>query len=258
MSTIGIDDSYLDSTNEENVDWSLFFDPGQWYITPELVLDKYQSFLFALGGSALATIIYVLFYLYGKQWWDGQKRTRFNFSDFTTNLLWCGMHYPLALSAWIIYLENDEEWCRALTIYSITIGVNAVYPISLFAIRDYSLALMNLLILIGVSMFTTSQFNPILPFCSSINTPYLLFLFVYLVQFCIIWYFNEGKKMMKEMMKEGLVKSTFSLTTGSSRSKVTNKERKKKTEKFPGSRKKMEELKKKTQKMKENSDKKSD
>jgi hypothetical protein len=67
------------------------------------------------------------------------------------------------------------------------------------------LALLNILILLGVAMFTSNQFSFTLPFASIINTPYLFWLLYCLIDFSFFWWMNEGKEAM-EMVKGGASK----------------------------------------------------
>jgi hypothetical protein len=67
------------------------------------------------------------------------------------------------------------------------------------------LALLNILILLGVAMFTSNQFSSVLHFASIINTPYLFWLLYCFLDFCYFWWTNEGKEAM-EMVKGGATK----------------------------------------------------
>ena len=67
---------------------------------------------------------------------------------------------------------------------------------SLWWSQDLSLALLNILILLGVAMFTTNQFSFTLPFASLINTPYLFWLLYLFFDFCYFWWLNEGREAM--------------------------------------------------------------
>lgn len=181
------------------IDWELLFQPSEWYITPTIIAENSKSLLATIGFSLFCALVFFIARSKGihkKGFWGEMRFSKFRFPDSTLLLLWYLFYIPLAIGAWLIYIEQENKWSRALTIYILHMIVNVVFSISLWWIQDVSLALLNLLVLIGIAMFTTSQFGKVLYFASYINTPYLLFLLIYFLEFCYFWYLNEGQELM--------------------------------------------------------------
>lgn len=181
------------------VDWSLLFQPSEWYITPTVIKENATSLLVSISFSVACALIFLFARSKGihkKGYWGEMRFSRLRFSDAALLLAWFSTYIPLTVSAWLVYIEQESQWSRALTIYALHMVVNFMFSVSLWWIQDVSLALLNLLTLIGVAMFTTSQFGKVLYFASYINTPYLLFLLVYFLEFCYFWYLNEGQELM--------------------------------------------------------------
>jgi len=181
------------------IEWNLMFSPSQWWLTPTMVKENLPTLALTLGSVAFS----ILFFLFSKS--RGDKSEFFlklktaktlKIPDNLVILIWNILYLPLALGAWLVYYYGDKKWSRALTVYSLHMVVNLLFPVSFWWIKDLSLALLNLITLIGVAMFATSQFSNTLYFAGQIQTPYLLFLLMYTIQFCYVWYLNEGKELM--------------------------------------------------------------
>jgi benzodiazapine receptor len=192
---------------QPDVSWEYLFQPSEWYVTPSVIAENYLALAAAVGAILVAAAVFLYARNQGikSDWYRKLKRGRFNLSDSTTLQAWLVLYIPLALSSWLVWVYGGKEWNRALTVYSLHLLVNVLFAVSLWWVRDLSLALLNLITLIGVAMFTSTQFNSVLKFASFINTPYLLFLFFYTIQFAYFWYLNEGKELMDiaQMMKKG-------------------------------------------------------
>jgi tryptophan-rich sensory protein len=185
-------------TNVNNVNWNYLFEPSQWYITIEKLEQNYLSLIVSFLACFVAYAIFLFTKYKGTQSpkWTKLKIPKGFISDSLFVKLWGLSYIPLAFSSWLIWLHFEGEWSRDLTVYSSHLAVNALFGISCWIVKDLSLALLNLIILIGVAMFTTTQFSNTLYFASFINTPYLVFLTLYTIQFCYFWYLNEGKEVL--------------------------------------------------------------
>jgi tryptophan-rich sensory protein len=197
----GIEDNYRNRPNlnvKNTINWKYLFEPSQWYITGEKLEKNYLSLIVSFSVCLFAFAIY----LYTKnrgtksKKWEKIKQSNIILSDSTITKLWALSYIPLVISSWLIWVHFEGNWTRDMTVYSSHLAVNALFGISLYMIQDISLALLNLFVLIGVAMFTTAQFGNTLYFASFINTPYLIFLSVYALQFCHFWYLNEGDELL--------------------------------------------------------------
>ncbi len=192
-------DSHFAETDDLPVDWSYLFSPSDWYVNMEMIQDNFLALVASFAVVAVCSVLFVVIRKLGSntEWYKSLRfANRLRLSDDQVTIIWILLYIPLAFSAWLIWVYGGEEWNRGLTIYSLHLIVNVLFAVSFWWVQDISLALLNLITLIGVAMFTTSQFNYTLKFASYINTPYLLFLFIYTVQFSYFWYLNEGKELM--------------------------------------------------------------
>lgn len=200
-------DPQMSQFDQPDVSWEYLFQPSEWYVTPQIIGENYLSLAAAFGAVIVAALVFLFARNQGvkSDWFRKMKRGRFNISETLAAQAWLAFYIPLGLSSWLVWVYGGKEWNRALTVYSLHLLVNVLYAISLWWVRDLSLALLNLITLIGVAMFTSTQFNGVLKFASFINTPYLLFLLAYTAQFAYFWYLNEGKELLDiaQMMKKG-------------------------------------------------------
>src|SRR5690606_9014127 len=153
-------------------------------------MENYVSLGVSFGAIVLAFIIFVFSRSRGidSTWWKGLKVPKYHFSDRRVLQLWAIFYIPLWISSWLVWIHSGKQWTRALTVYSSHMIVNVLFAVSLWWVKDVSLALLNLFTLIGVAMFTTTQFGAVLQFASIINTPYLFWLLIYTLYFCYFWY----------------------------------------------------------------------
>lgn len=202
-------DPQLTHFDQPDVNWEYLFQPSEWYITPEVIAENCVSLAAALGAVAIAALVFLFArrQRIKSEWYSNLKVNNFIFSDSTLLQLWLLMYIPLGISSWLIWIHGGKEWSRSLTVYSLHLLVNVLFAVSFWWVKDMSLALLNLITLIGVSMFTSTQFNSVLKFASFINTPYLFFLLIYFIQFAYNWYLNEGKEMLDiaQSMRKGTV-----------------------------------------------------
>jgi benzodiazapine receptor len=232
-------DPQLTHFEQPDVNWEYLFQPSEWYITPEVITENYVSLAVALGAVTVAALVFIFARRQGikSDWYRKLKLNNFIFSDSTLLQLWLLMYIPLGISSWLVWIHGGKEWSRSLTVYSLHLLVNVLFAVSFWWVKDMSLALLNLITLIGVSMFTSTQFNSILKFASFINTPYLFFLLIYLIQFAYNWYLNDGKEMLD-------------IAQNMRRGAVSTKDKKKRTSALPADVKK--KLQEKLQKEREN------
>jgi tryptophan-rich sensory protein len=190
------------------VNWDLLMQPSEWYIRPDVIMENSTPLLISLGVALLAFVLFLVARSRGVDdpWWRNMKRTKLAFSPTNFILLWGFFYIPLAVSAWLIYIHSGNQWTRPLTVYAAHLCVNVLFAVSLWWVRDLSLALLNLVTLLGVAMFTSTQFSSILHFASVINIPYLFWLLYCLVDFGYFWYLNEGKDMLDVNQLKGIVK----------------------------------------------------
>eukprot|EP01080_Neovahlkampfia_damariscottae_P004217 gene4217-7554_t len=182
-----------------DVNWNLLFQIDQWYINQEVLTQHWQSLLISFGVVFICFIIFIIGQKMGinTQFWKGMKFSKYSiFNSPHFNLFWSIFYFPLAIGSWLIWINTEEKWSNSMTIYFAHLAVNALFSTSLWWSQDLSLALLNLLILLGVAMFTTNQFSFTLPFASLINTPYLFWLLYLFIDFCYVWWINEGKEAM--------------------------------------------------------------
>ncbi|KAF0982292.1 hypothetical protein FDP41_011222 [Naegleria fowleri] len=186
-------------TQQPDVSWEYLFQPDQWYITPQSVSENFVPLVLSLAAVAVAAFVFWFSRNQGikTQWYRKLEKGKYYFSETLIFNVWIALYIPLAIGAWLSYVYGGQTWNRALTVYALHLIVNVLFSVSLWWVKDLSLALLNLITLIGVSMFTTSQFNSILKFAGYINTPYMLWLLIFTVQFGYFWYLNEGKELME-------------------------------------------------------------
>ncbi|KAL0486410.1 translocator protein [Acrasis kona] len=199
MSEEFLDNTLTDILAEQpDVNLENFFDVSSWYITHEVIAEHYLSLLAAFGGVALAVALFLFARSQGvkTKWYKDLKRPGYALKEKTVLKIWFATYIPLAVASWLVFIHGGETWNRALTVYSLHLLVNVLFAVSLYWVQDLSLALLNLITLIGVAMFTVTQFNSVLKFAGYIQTPYLLWLLAYTIQFCHVWYLNEGKELM--------------------------------------------------------------
>ena len=242
MSSIGIEDDMFGEDGKNVFSWSKMLEKETIEMLFNQIRKNTNSFIpIVLGGSILSIMIYFLFYLIGRKWYSSLKKSRMSFSDSTTNLIWCLFFIPICYSGWRLFLETVDYKSKKMIIFYAHLAVNLIYTMSIWVIKNFSLGILILIILIGIAMYSNSILEEVDPFLSALNTPYLFFLLVFLVQFSAVFWLNEGKYALKETMKDGLFSSAFS-TSGS---KIKIKEKKQKGENFPGSKKTLSMLKEK-------------
>lgn len=208
-------DPQLSHFEQPDVSWEYLFQPSEWYVTPSVLAENYLSFAAAFGAVFLAALIFLFARNQGikSDWYRKLKRGgKLNIPEILTVQAWLALYIPLGLSSWLVYVHGGKEWNRALTVYALHMLVNVLFSVSFYWVKDLSLALLNLFTLIGVAMFTSTQFNGVLKFASYINTPYLLFLLAYAIQYSYFWYLNEGKELIDQV--QSMRKGNASLTTG--------------------------------------------
>lgn len=213
------------------VNWDLFFQPDQWYLTPETVSNGFVPLAASFGAVLIPLITFFIFKGYGQgtKWWQDRKTASWSLSQSNFTLGWILFYVPLALSSWIIWTQ-DNDWSRALTVYAIHLLVNALFPVSLWYFQDISLALLNLIILLGVAMYTTSQFASKVHFAYVVNIPYLFWLLYLLIEFSYFWYLNEGKdaldvNQMKGGKKKKIVKGMPEAVKAEYRAKLSKEKK---------------------------------
>jgi benzodiazapine receptor len=204
-------DEFLDNTDilseQPDVNWEYLFDPSSWYITPEVITENFLALAVSIAGVVLAAVIFYFARNQGikSRWYRDLKQPRFALKEIQVLRIWFAMYVPLAIASWLVFIHGGQTWNRALTVYALHMLVNVLFAVSLWWVQDLSLALLNLITLIGVAMFTVTQFNSVLKFAGYIQTPYLLWLLAYTIHFCYTWYLNEGKELMDvaKMAKSG-------------------------------------------------------
>ncbi|EFC50683.1 predicted protein [Naegleria gruberi] len=186
-------------TQQPDVSWEYLFQPDQWYITPEAISENFFALVLSLAAVAVAAGIFWFARNKGikSKWYKDLEKGKYYFSESLIFNIWIALYIPLAIGSWLSYVHGGQTWNRALTVYALHLVVNVLFSVSLWWVQDLSLALLNLITLIGVSMFTTSQFNSILKFAGYINTPYMLWLLIFTAQYAYFWYLNEGKELME-------------------------------------------------------------
>eukprot|EP01027_Heterolobosea_sp_BB2_P000620 GEZU01000897.1.p1 GENE.GEZU01000897.1~~GEZU01000897.1.p1 ORF type:complete len:161 (+),score=53.24 GEZU01000897.1:474-956(+) len=88
--------------------------------------------------------------------------------------------------------------------YAVQLFLNATYGVSLFYIRDLSLAFLTNMLLTPVVIYNVSAMGNVSTFASYIVTPYALFTLYLLVGIGYMWYLNEGKEAMAELTGKNL------------------------------------------------------
>jgi len=212
-------------TRIPEVNWEHIFNPSEWYISAELVQENFVALVASLATVLVAFLAYTVIRAKGvdSEWYKGLKTaSKFKLDDTWVYRLWSFTYVTLFASSWLVWVYGGKEWNRALTVYALHLVVNVLFAVSFYWVRDISLALLNLITLIGVAMFTSSQFNAVLHFASYILTPYLVFLLIYTVQFSYFWYLNEGKELMDiAAWKSGKVASGASAAAGKKKKEGT-------------------------------------
>ncbi|KAL9658120.1 hypothetical protein ABK040_013033 [Willaertia magna] len=186
---------------QPEVSWEYLFQPDQWYITPEVISENFLPLVLSFAAVIIAGLIFLFARNKGieSKWYkDLQKGKNSLLNDNNAVKIWLVLYIPLAIASWLVYIHGGQTWNRALTVYSLHLIVNVLFAVSYWWVQDLSLGLLNLITLIGVAMFTSSQFNSVLKFASYINTPYMIWLLIYTVYFGYIWYLNEGKQLLEE------------------------------------------------------------
>jgi tryptophan-rich sensory protein len=192
------------------VNWEHLFDINEWHITPEVLSEHWQTLLISLSVVVLAFAILLIARAKGisTKWWKDLQPSKYSLPESTFLALWFIFYLPLAIGAWLVWIQSGNEWTRPLTVYSALIASSALFGVSLYIVQDISLALLNILTILGIAMFTTTQFGQVLHFASVINTPYLFFLLYLLFDFSYFWYINEGKDALDINQLKGLPKKT--------------------------------------------------
>lgn len=216
------------------VNWDFAFQPDQWYFTPETVSKDFLPLLISFAAVLVPLVTFFIFKGYGEssKWWKERKFASWSVSTSTFVLLWNIFYVPLALSSWIIYTQDYDLTSRTLITYGVLLVVSTVFPVSLWYFQDISLALLNMIILLGVAMYTTSTFATKVHFAYIINIPYLFWLLYLLIEYSYFWYLNEGKdaldvNQIKGGKKKKIVKGMPESLKAEFREKLKDKKEKK-------------------------------
>src|SRR5579872_1381175 len=94
----------------EQVNWELLFQPSEWHIRPDVVMENYQTLLISFG---LVLVTFLLF-LFARSrgvnddWWRKLKRSKYSISQTKFLLFWGLFYIPLALSSWLVWINSGN------------------------------------------------------------------------------------------------------------------------------------------------------
>lgn len=106
-------------------------------------------------------------------------------------IVWNILFLLMGIGSAIIYLSDDRQKSRALTVYGAQLVVNFFWTIFFFAFRWRLFAFIWILLLIALVIAMIKQFCRISPLSGKLQLPYLLWLLFAAYLNLGVWYLNR-------------------------------------------------------------------
>lgn len=93
-------------------------------------------------------------------------------------IVWTILYILMGISGYLICTNNTDEKFRkrAITIYTVQLAVNALWPLFFFRLNMLGFAFVWLLLLLGLVIFMVIKFFKISPVAGYLQIPYILWL----------------------------------------------------------------------------------
>lgn len=126
-------------------------------------------------------------------WYDDLEKPSWNPPGWVFGPVWTLLYLLMGLASWMIWRARDEKSGvnQALTIYSIQLGLNALWSILFFGLRSPGLALIDVMLLLGAIVATIWQFARISTVSALLLVPYLLWTGFATILNATIWRLNQ-------------------------------------------------------------------
>jgi translocator protein len=127
------------------------------------------------------------------QWYRSLEKPQFNPPDYVFGPVWTLLYTMMGISAYLVYEQgwNKLQVRRALTLYFIQLGLNALWPISFFSLRSTTLGLVNIVLLWIAIMLTIGAFYRISKKSAYLLIPYILWVTFAMILNFSLWDLNR-------------------------------------------------------------------
>ena len=113
------------------------------------------------------------------EWYKKLKKATWTPPDYIFGIVWPILYILMAISAYLIFINKKcNPYCYALTIFFIQLLINLSWTTIFFKLKNIKLALLTLIIIFGLVVYTYVLFNKIDKIASYLLIPYLLWLLV--------------------------------------------------------------------------------
>lgn len=128
-----------------------------------------------------------------KTWYPLINKPIFNPPDWLFRPVWTFLFIAMGVAAALIWNEienNEKEVKKALTVFVIQLGLNALWSFLFFGLNNILLALIEIIILLLVLIECYKVFKPINPIASKLFIPYIAWVSFATLLNTSIWYLN--------------------------------------------------------------------
>ena len=111
------------------------------------------------------------------EWYKKLKKAPWTPPDYVFGIVWPILYVLMFISVTMIYLDkNCYPYCYPITIFFIQLGLNLIWTTIFFRLQLPIFALIDLILIIGLTTYTFSLFYEINKIASYLLIPYLLWL----------------------------------------------------------------------------------
>ncbi|MDP8254395.1 MAG: TspO/MBR family protein [Candidatus Alcyoniella australis] len=109
-------------------------------------------------------------------WYAGLNKPWFNPPNWLFGPVWTTLYLLMAIAAYLVWRQGIERPTvrRALKLFAIQLGLNAIWSPMFFGLHDVFLGLVVILLLLGLLAWTHSAFKKVSPMAAALLVPYVL------------------------------------------------------------------------------------
>jgi len=115
--------------------------------------------------------------MYNRTWYNSLRKAPLSPPDWVFGTVWPILYTLLTISLLLVWTDKKcVPYCKPLTFFFIQLAFNLSWTTVFFRYKKTKLSLFITILIIGFTLYTYTQFNPINKTASYLLIPYLLWL----------------------------------------------------------------------------------